>query len=42
MFYNPSLYITGKEDTANNYIRGRFTIGKHLAEECDNKFIKIL
>lgn len=28
--FNPSDMIAGKEDTANNYIRGHYTIGKYI------------
>ncbi|KAI8057799.1 alpha-tubulin [Syncephalis plumigaleata] len=44
--YNPDLLISGKEDAANNYARGHYTIGKdvldnvvhrvrRLAEDCE-------
>lgn len=30
--FHPELLISGKEDAANNYARGHYTIGKELAE----------
>ncbi|KAJ2391055.1 Tubulin alpha-2 chain, partial [Coemansia sp. RSA 2559] len=44
--YNPGQMITGKEDAANNYARGHYTVGKEqidrtldqirkLADKCD-------
>lgn len=45
-FYHPETLITGKEDAANNYARGHYTVGKEIidtvlgqirrqAEKCD-------
>jgi hypothetical protein len=31
--FNPSQLITGKEDAANNYARGHYTIGKEQVEQ---------
>ena len=30
--YHPSQMITGKEDAANNYARGHYTIGKEIVD----------
>lgn len=30
--FHPDLLITGKEDAANNYARGKYTIGKQIAD----------
>ena len=30
--FNKSSFVFGKEDSANNYIRGHYTIGKMLKE----------
>lgn len=30
--YNPSQMITGKEDAANNYARGHYTVGKQIVD----------
>lgn len=30
--YNPSHMIAGKEDAANNYARGHYTVGKYIIE----------
>ena len=35
--YNPEQLIYGKEDAANNYARGHYTIGKVSAEEVSNQ-----
>jgi len=32
MLFNPDQLITGKEDAANNYARGHYTIGKEQVE----------
>ena len=31
--FHPSQLITGKEDAANNYARGHYTIGKELIDQ---------
>tara|TARA_R110002050_G_scaffold232586_1_gene368234 strand:+ start:192 stop:1550 length:1359 start_codon:yes stop_codon:yes gene_type:complete len=31
--YHPSQLITGKEDAANNYARGHYTVGKELVDQ---------
>lgn len=30
--YHPEQLISGKEDAANNYARGRFTVGKDMID----------
>lgn len=32
--FHPEQMITGKEDAANNYARGHYTIGKEMVEVC--------
>ena len=32
--FHPNQLITGKEDAANNYARGHYTIGKSQAYTC--------
>jgi tubulin alpha len=32
--YHPDQLITGKEDAANNYARGHYTVGKEVVETC--------
>ena len=50
--FHPSTMIRGKEDAANNYARGHYTIGKdhidnatdrirHMAERCPGLQVKI-
>lgn len=31
-FYHPETMITGKEDAANNYARGHYTVGKEIVD----------
>ena len=34
--FHPEQLITGKEDAANNYARGHYTVGKELIDQvCD-------
>merc|ERR1711981_700253 len=40
--FHPENMITGKEDAANNYARGHYTIGKEQIEVTMNKLRKIL
>lgn len=50
--YHPEQLISGKEDAANNYARGHYTIGKEIVDSvldrirkmvsCDLFFIKAL
>lgn len=32
--FHPEQLITGKEDAANNYARGHYTIGKEIIDVC--------
>ncbi|KAF3928153.1 hypothetical protein AA313_de0204825 [Arthrobotrys entomopaga] len=40
-FFHPELLVSGKEDAANNYARGHYTIGKELAETVEDKLRRI-
>ena len=39
--YHPSQMITGKEDAANNYARGHYTVGKELIDQVIEKTRKL-
>ena len=39
--FHPEQLITGKEDAANNYARGHYTIGKELIDVTLNKIRKL-
>ena len=39
--YHPEQLITGKEDAANNYARGHFTVGKELIDEVIERLRKM-
>lgn len=39
--FHPDQLITGKEDAANNYARGHYTVGKELVETCMDKIRKL-
>ncbi len=39
--FHPDQLINGKEDAANNYARGHYTIGKELVENCLDKIRKL-
>jgi tubulin alpha len=39
--FKPDLLLTGKEDAANNYARGHYTIGKELIETATEKIRKL-
>ncbi|KYR01000.1 alpha tubulin [Tieghemostelium lacteum] len=39
--FHPEQLITGKEDAANNYARGHYTVGKELIEVCVDKIRKL-
>jgi len=39
--FHPEQLITGKEDAANNYARGHYTVGKELVETCMDKIRKL-
>jgi tubulin alpha len=32
--FNPEYMLTGKEDAANNYARGHYTVGKEMLDRC--------
>uniref|UniRef100_A0AC35U9V3 Tubulin alpha chain n=1 Tax=Rhabditophanes sp. KR3021 TaxID=114890 RepID=A0AC35U9V3_9BILA len=40
--FNPSCLISGKEDAANNYARGHYTIGKEILETCFDRITKVV
>jgi tubulin alpha len=39
--YNPDQMISGKEDAANNYARGHYTVGKELVDHCVDRVRKL-
>merc|ERR1712035_258984 len=39
--FNPDQMISGKEDAANNYARGHYTVGKELIEHCVDRVRKL-
>jgi tubulin alpha len=39
--YNPNFMITGKEDAANNYARGHYTIGRQYIEQVMEQVTKL-
>ncbi|EDS42983.1 tubulin alpha chain [Culex quinquefasciatus] len=39
--YHPQYMITGKEDAANNYARGHYTVGKQIIEQVCNTIQKL-
>ena len=39
--FHPELLISGKEDAANNYARGHYTIGKELVETVLDKIRRV-
>ena len=39
--FHPELLISGKEDAANNYARGHYTIGKELVEGVLDKIRRV-
>jgi len=39
--YHPEQLITGKEDAANNYARGHYTIGRDLVDVCLDRIRKL-
>lgn len=39
--FHPELLISGKEDAANNYARGHYTIGKELVDDVLDKVRKV-
>uniref|UniRef100_A0A1I7VGU5 Tubulin alpha chain n=1 Tax=Loa loa TaxID=7209 RepID=A0A1I7VGU5_LOALO len=41
MLFHPEQLISGKEDAANNYARGHYTIGKELIDVCMDRIRKL-
>jgi tubulin alpha len=39
--FHPEQLITGKEDAANNYARGHYTIGKEIVDLCLDRIRKL-
>jgi len=39
--YHPEQMITGKEDAANNYARGHYTVGKEIIDSAMEKIRKV-
>jgi len=39
--YHPEQLITGKEDAANNYARGHYTVGKEIVDMCLDRIRKL-
>ena len=39
--FHPEQLISGKEDAANNFARGRYTIGKEIVDLVLNRVIKL-
>ena len=39
--FHPEQLITGKEDAANNYARGHYTVGKELIDSCLDRIRKL-
>uniref|UniRef100_A0A915L6A7 Tubulin alpha chain n=1 Tax=Romanomermis culicivorax TaxID=13658 RepID=A0A915L6A7_ROMCU len=40
--FHPEQLLTGKEDAANNYARGRYTIGREMIDVCMNRIRRLL
>jgi len=40
--HNPESLINGKEDAANNFARGHYTVGKELADKCEAYLRKLV
>ncbi|KAJ3441534.1 tubulin alpha chain [Anaeramoeba flamelloides] len=40
--FHPDYMLTGKEDGANNYARGHYTVGKEMIDPCLDKLRKIV
>ncbi|CAB1329175.1 unnamed protein product [Coregonus sp. 'balchen'] len=40
--FHPEQLITGKEDAANNYARGHYTIGKEIIDSVLDRIRKLL
>ncbi len=41
-FFNPEQLISGKEDAANNYARGHYTVGKEIIDLTLDRYIQSL
>lgn len=39
--FHPELLISGKEDAANNFARGHYTIGKEIVDLCFDRIRKL-
>ena len=39
--FHPELLISGKEDAANNYARGHYTIGKELVDNVIDRIRRV-
>lgn len=39
--FHPELLISGKEDAANNYARGHYTVGKELVDDVLDKIRRV-
>jgi len=39
--FHPEQLISGKEDAANNYARGHYTVGKEMVEQCLGRIRKL-
>ncbi len=40
--FHPDQLITGKEDAANNYARGHYTIGKEMVDKVIDRIRKMV
>ena len=40
--FHPEQLITGKEDAANNYARGHYTVGKELVDQVLDRIRKLV
>lgn len=40
--FHPEQLVTGKEDAANNYARGHYTVGKNLIDQVLDKIRKLV
>ena len=40
--FHPDQLITGKEDAANNYARGHYTVGKEMIDQVLDKIRKLV
>lgn len=39
--FHPELLISGKEDAANNYARGHYTIGKEIIDQVFDRIRRV-